>query len=432
MRARFPLSAASALAWASACSDVPVTAPDPYAPLDAGTAPVVAAATGSNTDAGRPGAPDAQADASAVGGGDAGDDGAVAGDPIGLAGTGLSVFPTSGEPLTLTDGKWTYVEFPDSSCRDGSKAGITVRRNAASKKLMFFFEGGGACFDSLTCGANPAAVDDKDRAGPSGGVLDLTRAENPFKDWNIVYVPYCTGDVFAGTKADGNVEGVGPQKFVGYLNTKAFLQRVAPTFTDLTDLLVTGVSAGGFGASSSVVLIQRAFPGVRGKLIDDSGPPMPASVLPSCLQKKWRETWGLEGSMLADCGADCSDQNDYTFAYGISLAKRFQGRFSGLIETTEDGIISGFFGAGTNPLGGGECTGIALLTPVGGATFHAGLLEFRKAVSAYSTFGTYFPPGSQHTWLMGDSFYTGTLEGTSLRQWVADIVDEKGTKHVGK
>jgi len=219
---------------------------------------------------------------------------------------------------------------------------------------------------------------------------------------------------------------------VGYLNTQAFLQRVAPTFTELTDLVVTGVSAGGFGASASVVLLQRAFPNVRGKLLDDSGPPMPSSVLASCLQKKWRETWGLEGSMLKDCGSDCANQDDFTFDYGVHLAKTFQGRYSGLIETAEDGIISGFFGAGTDPLGGGPCSGIALLTPVDGAKFHAGLLEFRKAVSAYKTFGTFIPPGSQHTWLMGDSFYTADVGGTRMVQWVSDIVNEKGTKHVGE
>jgi hypothetical protein len=354
------------------------------------------------------------------------------GEPVGLAGTGLTAMVTSGQAISAADKKWTYVEFPDTSCRDGSRAGVTLYRNSASKKLMFFFEGGGACFDDLTCAANPAAVDATDRSGPTGGILDMNRTQNPFKDWNVVYVPYCTGDVFGGTKPSGNVPGVGPQKFVGYLNTAAFLQRIAPTFRDATDLLVTGVSAGGFGAASNVIQIQRAFPNVRGKLIDDSGPPMSGKVIAPCLQKKWRDTWGLDQSMLKECGASCTKPDEFTFDFGLHLAKTFQGRFSGLIEAAEDGIISGFFGAGSDFLGGGPCSGAALLTPVDAKVFHEGLLAFREALKPYTTFGTYIPPGTQHTWLMGDSFYTANVDGVSLLQWVKNIIDEKSATHVGK
>jgi hypothetical protein len=353
-------------------------------------------------------------------------------EPVGLAGTGLLPLATSGAPLPLVDKKWTYVEFPDAHCRNGSQAGITVYRNGNSKRLMFFFEGGGACFDGLTCGANPEAVDATDKSGPKGGVLDVGHADNPFNGFHIVYVPYCTGDLFGGTIGEGKVEGMTTQKFVGYLNTQSFLQRVAPTFRDVDDLVVTGVSAGGFGASINFIQIQRAFPDARGKLIDDSGPPMPSSVLATCMQKKIRETWGFDGSMLAVCGSDCKNRDDFTLDFGVHLAKTFRGRYSGLIETTEDGIISGFFGAGSDPLGGGPCSGIALITPVDGAKFHAGVLAFREAIRPYATFGTFIPPGSQHTWLKSDSFYTGAVDGTKLVDWVRDIVEEKGTRHVGK
>lgn len=347
---------------------------------------------------------------------------------IGLEGTGLSVFPTTGQPLDTPSGSWKYHEFPDAQCRRGTKAGITVFKNSASKKLFFFFEGGGACFNAETCGTNPEAVDATDKAGPSGGILDRTNAANPLKDWNVVYVPYCTGDVFGGTKANGKADGVTePQQFVGFLNTKAFLQRVVPTFADATDVLVTGVSAGGFGASTSVLLIQRAFPNVKVKMINDSGPPMPGRVLPSCLQKWWRETWGYDESILKDCGASCPNKDDYTMDYGLFLGKTFGNRFSGLIETTGDFIISGFFGIGAN-----NCTGSLLFGPrVPAADFESGLLEFREKVKQYSSFGTYFPKGDQHTWLMGPSFYTSKIGDTTMVNWVTDIINEKGTKHVG-
>jgi len=376
---------------------------------------------------------DSGSDASSAAG-DAGADegGTTSGPTVGIDGTGYTALPTTGTPLDAKNNVWTYFEFADTSCRDGSKAGINVFRNTASKKVMFFFEGGGACFNSATCSFNPKAVDATDKAGPTGGILDRENAANPLKDWNIVYVPYCTGDVFSGTNANGNIEGVGPQKFVGYTNTLTFLQRVVPTFKDATDLLVTGVSAGGFGASASVVPIQRAFPWVKAKLLDDSGPPMPSSVLATCLQKKWRENWGLEQSMLKDCGASCTKPDDYTFDYGVHLAKVFNNRLSGMIEAQGDEVISMFFGQGLKGFGGaGPCTGIFLVDAVPAETFKSGLLQFREAVKPYSSFGSFYPAGTQHTWLMGPSFYTHATGGTKLVDWVSDIVNDKGTKHVG-
>ena len=54
--------------------------------------------------------------------------------------------------------KWTWVPVPGSHCRDGSATGFGINVNPASKNLMIFLEGGGACFNALTCGMNPAEL----------------------------------------------------------------------------------------------------------------------------------------------------------------------------------------------------------------------------------------------------------------------------------
>jgi hypothetical protein len=64
--------------------------------------------------------------------------------------------------------------------------------------------------------------------------------------------------------------------------------------------------------------------------------------------------------------------------------------------------------------------------------FRAGLLAFRDAAKSYPNFGTYDPTGGTHTWLQGSEMYTATVEGVSLVSSIADIVNDKGTKHVGK
>jgi hypothetical protein len=391
------------------------TTPDAGA-MDSGT-PDATTPDASTSDASTPDAyaPDAYAP-------DAGDN------PI--AKYGLTPLTITGTALPMTPDKtWTWIDFPNTKCRDGSPAGIGIRRNNASKDLMIFLEGGGACFDDVTCLANPGNASIW-KNEPKGGILNPTDASNPLKDWNLVYVPYCTGDVHAGTRTDVRVSGLFPkEQFVGYLNMEKYLQRVVPTFPDPARVLLTGISAGGFGASSTAILVQRAFPNEKIIMIDDSGPPQNGEVVPPCLQKKMRELWGLDQSVLKDCGAGCPDPNDFQDAMGIFLTKKFNDRPSGLISSIHDSIISGFFGAGNN-----NCTGIALVDTVPPAVFEKGLLDFRAAVKDSATFSTYYTKSTQHTWLtdlFDVKFSAAEVNGVKLTKWVSDIIEGKPPTHVG-
>jgi len=292
---------------------------------------------------------------------------------------------------------------------------------------MIYLEGGGACFNATTCALNPTNVSGQTGV-KTGGLFARSNAANPVKDWNYVYVPYCTGDVHAGTNDAGTISGLnGTQHFVGRLNMEAFLERVVPTFPNASQVLLTGVSAGGFGSAASADLVQWAFGSVPVTLIDDSGPPMDSQYLPTCLQDAWRTTWGLDGSILKDCGADCPDHSDYVMDFALHLGKKFAGRPSGLIETTGDGTITLFYGYGAN-----NCAPALLPTPVTEPTFRAGLLDFRTQIGAIDPeFVTYFSTGTQHTWLGGSSLYSQTVGGTSMIDWVTGIVNGTGASNVG-
>jgi hypothetical protein len=259
------------------------------------------------------------------------------------------------------------------------------------------------------------------------GVFSRTTDENPVKDWSYVYIPYCTGDVHLGTKEDGMVAGVaGTQQFVGRRNIEAFLERLVPTFADASQVLLTGVSAGGFGAQANMELMQWAFGDIPVTAIGDSAPPMSSEYLPECLQEKWRTTWGFEDSLLRDCGADCPNPNDYSIPYTAHVARKFGDHLGGLIETTGDGTITFFYG-----FGGNDCMN-AFPTPVPAATFEAGLLDYRAQIMELGDgLGTYFIAGTQHTWISGPSFYTQETDGVKLVDWYRDIVEGTGAAHVG-
>src|SRR5207253_2454278 len=105
----------------------------------------------------------------------------------------------------------------------------------------------------------------------------LRLAKNPFADANFVYVPYCTGDVHIGSATvDMDVNGTKKTTyFWGAKNLDMYLARLVPTFPQTTRVILTGISAGGYGAYLNVDRVRSAF-GVRVDVIDDSGPPFDA------------------------------------------------------------------------------------------------------------------------------------------------------------
>jgi Pectinacetylesterase len=126
-----------------------------------------------------------------------------------------------GSPIQAPAQTWTWVDFPAARCRDGSGTGIGVNWFPGSEKLAIFLEGGGYCVSAKTCSMNSSQ---RGSMFNGSGIYDRGNASNPLADWNLVYVPYCTGDVHAGNNPKGNVPGVGPQQFMGYANLALLLE----------------------------------------------------------------------------------------------------------------------------------------------------------------------------------------------------------------
>ena len=341
----------------------------------------------------------------------------------------------AGAPISsLNDMNWTWVDVPTAHCRDGSATGFWVNSNSASKKLMIFLEGGGACFNALTCGANPSSAKGggSGPTGGTGGILNRGDMANPVHDWNFVDLPYCSGDVFAGNNPSGMVPGVtGTQQFVGYLNVAEFLKRIVPTFPDVTQVLLTGVSAGGFGSSANYGQVARAFMPVPVTLIDDSGPQMRDPYLAKCLLQQQVMTWGFDKTILAECGSDCSDVGSFPIDASKHTAMLYPQAPLALIEATDDNTITAFFGFGQM-----NCTG-SFTTPLSKQQFTAGLTDARMQLSGLPNIGSYIFDGTRHTSLSTQSaFDTQTATGGDggmvlLKDWVTDIIANGKISNVG-
>lgn len=336
--------------------------------------------------------------------------------------------PQDGEPLALAStNTWEYYEVDGAICRDGSQAGFSISPGTDTSKLVFFFEGGGACFEALNCSANPASIGGKFPGG--GGIFDRTRAENPFQDWTYVYLPYCSGDVFAGNATDANIKN-GPQnqQFVGDSNMKLFLERIIPTFQNVEHVVSTGISAGGLASIVNAKRLARAFPDApRVTVLDDGGPPLSTTVVSECMQQHWNDLYNLKETVLPDCGWNCAKSNDLLLPMTQDLVTSNQRIDVGLFSFLHDSTVRLLFTFGMNKC---QWLPVPFMSP---QTLEDGLQEFRTVMretgetsedqTALRT-ATFYAPGMAHVCINHECFYSTTVDGVRLTDWTRDLLDQ--------
>ncbi len=92
-------------------------------------------------------------------------------------------------------------------CRDSSATGVVIRLGDRKSKWVIFLQGGGACFVPENCASNASSYTEENLNNAIAshgfmyrGILNYEMPENIVKDWNVIFVPYCTGDVHSGNR----------------------------------------------------------------------------------------------------------------------------------------------------------------------------------------------------------------------------------------
>lgn len=245
-------------------------------------------------------------------------------------------------------GQWSWLEVEGSVCADGQPTGVGINRAPQdSQELLLFLQGGGACWDGATCWGVGTALYVATGYNALQFATDILRPAivavrrndpfNPFRHMNMVYVPYCTGDVHVGNKVTGYpwLGGTRLTHHMGGHNLDLFLDQVAQQFPNLRRIIVAGDSAGGFGAALNMDRVQRRFPNMVVDVLDDSGQPVEPS---GELWQQWQAAWGVQ--FPPGC-TQCSQ--------GVRHVVRHlrdtwpESRFA-LISYTHDSVISTFMG----------------------------------------------------------------------------------------
>jgi hypothetical protein len=247
--------------------------------------------------------------------------------------------------------------------------------------------------------------------------LSRSSANSPFKDWQLVYIPYCSGDVHTGASMSGYMG----QPQVGFLNYKKDLAQIVARFPNLERVVLAGVSAGGFGVAWNWLYTQEAFGAVPVYALDDSGPPMGPDYLSQCQQQRYGAVWSWGGNVHPACTAcDVAGGNvvrpllDATFR--ASTSTRF-----GLLSYDEDGTIKSFFAYGMD-----NCSNWDSLQPPGYPTgrYPMGLADLRQVWSGYPQVAMYVVSGGAHTFLGADIASVKTGAAIPMLEWINKLIDK--------
>lgn len=369
---------------------------------------------------------------------------------------GSTVVTSAGVPYN----DWMYYEVQGAVCRDGSAAGYYLREGT-SPNLMIFLNGGGVCYDDFFCAITPANVNQSlpgetladatmemfmgsispvRQVPPEEGILKKDPL-NPVADWNMVYVPYCTGDVHAGSTPNSpvitstGIPPVPPQQFMGYANIGLFLQSFGPGYLDSDKVLLAGVSAGGFGALLNFDRTQQFFSNSVVVAITDSGIPFGDQYLEPCLQQIWRALWGLDKILPPDCTECFHPDGGGLTELATYIKQKYPGRMlGGGVSSDQDEVIKLFYSAGLNNCTANTATeAMAAFMGMGSYPldrFPAGLTDFIENVLGGNDAGSYVTAGTAHQHLFRPRYYEENGVGMTLAAWVGEILNGNPV-HVG-
>jgi hypothetical protein len=267
-------------------------------------------------------------------------------------------------------------------------------------------QGGGACWDTMMCLVNHSSVHLDDtvdepvvlaEAANLSGLFDHANEANPFKDYAYVYMPYCTGDLHIGTQTklyEGGPNGDETVHHHGGTNVEEYLKRLVATFPDVERIMVSGISAGGYGATLNWWRFQAAFPNARVDVLDDAG------LIVDAPDDRWSTMTAAWAMALPPGCTECgSRMSSFLEFYGEHLTAP---RRYALVGFLSDAVIGSYF----------SLTGEQISAQLLGR--RAGAPDNQK---------TFFLAGTQHS-IIGEGAFMTASDGAMFLPWLLQLATD--------
>lgn len=179
-------------------------------------------------------------------------------------------------------GKWYRVTNSDMKTSEGDRYRAFFKKGSENKVLIYFAGGGVSINEEMarndTYNTKEVAIDTLANVTVNMGGLASELEGSLFENWSIILFPYATGDFHAGTGEFHYTDTDGKEKILyhnGYVNYSETMKMVMKKagLDNIDTVLVTGYSAGGFGAALlSDDVFTNYFPNAESKnvLVDAS------------------------------------------------------------------------------------------------------------------------------------------------------------------
>src|SRR5262249_31745869 len=152
------------------------------------------------------------------------------------------------------------------TCLNGTPYKFWARRGTVNK-LLVYYQGGGACWEQITCtlpACDTSVGDDDDPSRVHTGFGDVANPANPFRDWSVVFVSYCSCDIHFGDASQdyANFDPAHPKhvEHRGYENARVVEKWAREHFLAPDTVFVAGSSAGAYGAWFNAPLHEKVWP----------------------------------------------------------------------------------------------------------------------------------------------------------------------------
>jgi len=369
------------------------------------------------------------------------------------------------------------------------------------KKLIINYMGGGACWNQGNCfGPNtgtyfnamstltPLAM----KFAFSGGILDTTNPNNPLSGYTVVFIPYCTGDLHWGSSDtaynpttnsfNGDTAVGGTIHHRGFDNSLAVINDLMTNYPSPTKVLITGQSAGGYGAIFNAPYIIEKLGGYGSTtdyvVISDAS----AGVTPTGFNNSVDTIWGLTAGHSLAGGAQTNlpswvtgitdaaflggtlQQGDFFNKVAAFYTQARFGQYTSLYDTTQsfffnvsriirdnasitytsatttnskgstcttlwgnaDSIASGTYSGCTSDIPSGTVNlwknGGAGADPKDASNITGMATQLTNAAAGRANYSNFIGPGPVHTISTSTNFYLANQSGTTLKDWYNSFV----------
>ena len=292
-------------------------------------------------------------------------------------------------------------------CADGSEYSYWVRE-ADPERVVFYLEGGGACFSAETCsftsGTYSVATGESDDPTGAGGIFDFSNPANPLAGSSFVGVPYCTGDVHIGN----NVHEYSNDLTVyhnGFANASKALAELHRRFGGATEVVVAGSSAGSVAAPIFGGLVSDLFPDAKVSVVADASGAYPSNpVINATIGSLWG-AFSIIPDWPVNAGLTPQDWGvpEMFIQAGLHNPNIRFARFDNAFDSTQLSFaeLAGFDASNMDQLiRSNEVTIEAAGVPV----------------------SSYLAPGRDHTILGSDAVYSLEVQGVVFVDWLTEFL----------